>query len=604
MRNCIEFTVLYCTLLIAPLSLHAQSETRARTMGRTVADFTLVNLKTEQAWQLSQDGNESELVVLYFNTTECPVTNRYLPKLNKIHKELAGKNIHVVAVNSNIHDTREEIIKHVEEYEVNFEVLRDEDGSLARRLHVTRTAEVIVLDAKRKIRYRGVVDDRFERGVTRPKVTHDYLNDAIASLLARREVKTSMTDVTACPLELLPISNETPPASAMTITYSEHVASIIQNKCQSCHRPNGIGPFELMDYENARDWSSSIREVITSGLMPPWNADAPHGHFMNDRSLTANEYETLLDWIDDGTQEGDKSHLPTPRTFSQKWGIGKPDLIVKMEKEIQVPAETPELGVPYKYVWAGQPFEKETWIQGAEIHPGATEVVHHVIAYIVPEGLEIELENDERPTDILSELNSPLTECAHLVSFVPGDNAFLLSAGMAKRIPKGARVLFEMHYTPTGKRQTDRSELGLVFAEDAPEHEVVSGDAINYWFSIPPGAPKHPVRARTEEFKNDSVLLSMNPHMHYRGRSFKYVLVEPSGTRTLLLDIPRYNFDWQSTYWLAEPIEIPKGSYIQCSATFDNSKDNPFNPDADVRVEWGEQTWQEMMLAGLEYYEK
>lgn len=603
MRVLIFWLAAFISLSVTPHSANGQDNARARSLGRHLEDFALTDLKTDQAWRLSENVAGVEVVVLYFNTTECPVTNRYLPKLNRIHKSISGDELRIIAVNSNVNDSRDEIKKHLDEYEIAFDVLHDEDGTLARQLSVTRTAEAIVLDRQRKVRYRGVIDDRFERGISKPKVGQDYLNDAIASLMANREVKTEITDVTACPLELKSVSQESKPNSSM-VTYSEHVAPIIQSKCQACHRPNGIGPFELMSFEDANDWASSIREVITSGQMPPWNAEAPYGHFANDRSLTRKEYKTLLDWIDGGAKQGDSSKLPSPRTFSQDWEIGKPDLVLKMNKEIEIPAETPELGVPYKYIWAGKPFEKETWIQGAEIHPGATEVVHHVIAYIVPEGLEIDLVNDERPTDLLSELNSPLTECAHLVSFVPGDNAFLLAEGMAKRIPKGSRIIFEMHYTPTGKRQIDRSELGLVFANTAPEHEVVSGGAINYWFSIPPGAPKHPVQARTERFKQDSVLLSMNPHMHYRGRSFKYELVERSGKRTLLLDVPRYNFDWQSTYWLADPIEVPKGSYIQCSATFDNSKENPFNPDPTVRVEWGEQTWQEMMLAGIEYYEK
>lgn len=604
MRCLIYLLVGFWLLGLAPSSLQAQVESRERLLGREVEDFTTRSARSGRDWRLAEDAEEAEVVVFYFNSTECPVTNRYLPKLKSLQKSFSGRKILVAAVNSHLPDSLAKIKEHIKEYEIDFEVLHDESGDLARTFYVTRTAEAIVLDAKRKVRYRGAVDDRFERGVTRPKVTQDYLHDAIESVLTGREVKKKMTDVTACPLKRKPASNATAAAKAKQITYSEHVAVILQNKCQACHRPNGIGPFELMNYDDAVSWADSIREVVTSDLMPPWNAESPHGYFSNDRSLTKLEYRTLLDWIDDGAVEGDPSKLPRPRTFKGDWEIGIPDLIVKMEKEIVVPAETPELGVPYKYVWGGEPFEKETWIQGAEVHPGASEVVHHVIAYIVPKGLEFKLVNDERPTDVLSELTSPITDCAHLISFVPGDNVFLLDDGMAKRIPAGARIIFELHYTPTGKRQVDRTELGLVFADKPPRHEVVSGGAINFWFSIPPGAANHPVVARTETFKRDSVLLAMNPHMHYRGRSFKYELIEKSGKRTLLLDVPRYQFDWQSTYWLAEPVDLPKGSHILCSATFDNSKDNPFNPDPSVRVEWGEQTWQEMMLAGLEYYEK
>lgn len=588
-------------LSISIISL-ASGQERVHSLGRMVSDFSITNAKSNEPWRLTDDAQDAEVIALYFNTTECPVTNRYLPKLKEIQNKYRDNQVLVVAVNSNAHDTLEEIKKHATEYEIDFEVLHDEQGRLANSLNVTRTAEIFLLDAKRKIRYRGAVDDRFERGVTKPKITRDFLKDALDSLLAGRNIKIPITDVTACPLELADSTNTNPLPGK--ITFSEHVAPVLQNRCQACHRPDGIGPFELLTYADAKAWSASIREVITQDLMPPWHADAMHGYFTNDRSLTAAEYKTLLDWIDGGAVEGDSSKLPNPRAFPKSWTIGNPDLVVRMEKPIEVPAATPELGVPYKYIWAGKPFEKETWIRSAEVRPGATEVVHHATAYIVPKGIELDLVNDERPGGALTELTSPINSLPFLVAFVPGDNAFVLGDGFAKRIPKGARILFEMHYTPNGKKQKDRTELGLVFAKEQPKHEVLASGALNYWFSIPPGASKHPVVARSEKFKKDSVLLSMNPHMHYRGRSFTYELVDPSGERKLLLNVPRYSFDWQSTYWLAKPIEIPKGSRIICSATFDNSKENPFNPDPTARVTWGEQTWQEMMLASWEYYEK
>lgn len=591
------------TLTMAP-ALDAQ-ESRERLVGRKVENFSLTVPATEKTWNLSEQAKEADAVILYFLSTECPVTNRYLPTLIKLKKtDHAGKKVIVVGINSNTHDTAEEIKLHATEYALNFPVLCDAKGDVARQFAATRTAEAILLDNQLKVRYRGVIDDRFERGVTKPKATKLFLNDALAAMLRGQYPKTQITPVEACPLNLAkPEKGSERPSDP--ITYSEHAAKVIQNNCQSCHRPGGVGPFELMTYEDAKSWSTSIREVIVRDIMPPWHASAPHGHFSNDRSLTDDDYNTLLDWIDDGAVEGDKSKLPEARSFSKDWTIGAPDLVVKMEKAVEIPAETPELGVPYKYIWAGKPFEKETWIKSAEVRPDATEVVHHATAYIVPEGVKIDLVNDERPGEgTLADLSSPINSLPYLVAFVPGDNAFELNEGLAKRIPKGARILFEMHYTPNGKKQSDRTELGLVFADKPPEHEVLADGAINYWFSIPPGAPNHPVKAKTRKFRRDSMLLSMNPHMHYRGKSFKYELVEPSGKRTLLLDVPNYNFDWQTTYWLAEPIEIPKGSYIQCSATFDNSKDNPFNPDPTVRVTWGEQTWQEMMLASIEYYEK
>ena len=584
--------------LVAPPLLAEPA--REHVLGRKVEDFVLPNVITGEPWRLSEQN--ARAIVLYFNSTECPVTNRYIPSLRRMHRELIDDNVMVVAVNSNQHDTEEEMRKHANEYELEIPVLCDATGIVARMLAASRTAEAFVLDHRLRVRYRGVIDDRFERGVTRPKATATFLADAVSAVLAGRSVKTPITDVEACPLHLAPAVAESPPHN--TVTYSEHAAAIIQRRCQSCHRPGAIGPFELMNYDDAKSWSSSIREVVTSGLMPPWHADAPHGHFVNDRRLTDEEYETLLDWIDGGTLKGDPSKLPEPRAFPKSWSIGDPDLVIPMEKAIKVPAETPELGVPYKYVWGGSPFEHDAWVTAAEVHPGAADVVHHASVYIVPDGTRIELVEDERPTGLVAELTSPINSLPHLVSFVPGDNAFIRRAGLAMRIPKGARLLFEMHYTPTGKEAVDCTEVGLRFTSTPPRHEVHSSAVLNYWFTIPPRAANHQVQAKTPRFKRDSILLTMNPHMHYRGKSFKYELIKPSGERSLLLNVPRYRFDWQSTYVLSEPIEIPAGSRIACTAVFDNSEDNPFNPDPTVRVQWGEQTWQEMMLAGFEYYEK
>ncbi len=580
-------------------TLSNAGESRARHLGRQVTDFVLTDVTTGEPWKLTEQ--DAQAVVLYFNSTECPVTNRYLPSLNRLKAEMADENVVVIAINSNQHDSADDIREHASEYELTFPVLIDPTGDVARSLAVTRTAEAFVLDRHFKVRYRGVIDDRFERGVTRPKATKSFLEDAVNAVLKGRSVKTSMTDVEACPLNLATESSASSPKQA--VTYSEHIAPIIQRRCQACHRPDGIGPFELMTFEDAKSWSMSIREVVTSDLMPPWHADAPHGHFVNDRSLTDEEYATLLDWVDDGMVEGDQSKLPQPRVFRKTWSIGKPDLVAEMEKSVEVPADTPELGVPYKYIWAGEPFNREVWVKAAEVQPGAVDVVHHASVYVVPKGVNVKLVNDERPGGVINDLFSPLSNLPHLASFVPGDNAFVHREGHALRIPKGARLLFEMHYTPTGKRATDRTKVGLKFADKPPQHEVVSTAAINYWFSIPPGDDNHQVKAQTSRFKRDTVLLAMNPHMHYRGKAFKYELVEKSGKRSLLLNVPNYNFEWQSTYWLKDPVPLPKGSYIECTATFDNSKENPFNPDPTVRVTWGEQTWQEMMLGSIEIYE-
>ncbi len=595
-------TALVVTTSFFSGSLSKAEQSNEPRLGRKIEDFVLRNAINGEQWKLSEQYEQAKVVVLYFNSTECPVTNRYLPSLEKLRARFVDEGVIFVTINSNQHESTEDIRQHAREYELQIPALHDAKGDVARSLAVTRTSEAIVLERDLTMRYRGAIDDRYERGVTRPKADTNFLHDAIQAVLNGTAVKISITEVEACPLNLAPV--EAVSESPEHITYAEHAAAIIQRRCQACHRPDGIGPFKLMTYEDAKAWAASIREVVTQGLMPPWHAEAPHGHFSNDRSLTEEERAMLLGWIDDGTMQGNTKMLPAQRTYSDSWSIGTPDLVVSMDKPVSVPAETPKLGVPYKYIWGGKAFRRESWVTAAEVRPGAAEVVHHASVYIVPEGVSIKLVGDELPGGLLGDLTSPINDLPHLVSFVPGDNAFVRREGLAMRIPKGARLLFEMHYTPTGKAATDRTQVGLRFALKPPTHEVLSTAVINYWFSIPPGASNHRVRAKTGRFKRDSVLLTMNPHMHYRGKSFKYELVRPSGTRSLLLHVPNYNFEWQTTYVLAKPISIPKGSRIECTATFDNSQANPFNPDPTVRVTWGEQTWEEMMLGGFEVYEE
>lgn len=595
-------TAAFAVVLVCAISpLLNADDLRARSIGRQTSDFVLTDALTEEPWQLSSQ-EPAKAIVLYFLSTECPVTNRYLPTLRELHAALKEKGVVIAAIHSNAHDSTEEIETHANEFGLTMPVLLDSDGTVARSLGVTSTAEAILIDAFAKIRYRGPIDDRFERGVTRARVSRTLLLDAVQAVLSRRPVTTPLVDVAACPLNLA--NDETPTSDRRTVTYAEHAAQIIQTRCQPCHRPNGIGPFELMNFRDAKAWAPAIRGVLAESLMPPWSAEAPAGYLANDRSLTDDEYRTLLDWIDDGAHEGDVNKMPEPLTFPDSWDIGAPDMIIKMNKSVAVPADTPELGIPYKYIWAGDAFEEEMWVSAAEVHPGAPEVVHHASVYIVPPGIDLRIEDDSIPSSGFSELFSPLNDLRTLADFVPGDNSYVLAQGLAKRIPAGARLLFEMHYTPNGREISDRTEVGIVFADGPPEHEVLADAALDFMFSIPPGHPQYEVRARSQRFNQNIMLISMNAHMHYRGSSFRFELVKPSGERSLLLDIPRYSFDWQSTYVLADPIAIPKGSRIECTAVFDNSAENPWNPDPTARVEWGDQTWQEMMIGYFEYYEK
>lgn len=340
--------------------------------------------------------------------------------------------------------------------------------------------------------------------------------------------------------------------------------------------------------------------------MPPWHADPAHGKFANDRRLSDADRATLQAWIDQGCPEGDPADLPAPRRFTPGWCIGQPDEIITMNKEVQVPAQAPRGGVPYKYVLAGKPFAKECWVSAAEVRPGNSALVHHINIYVLrpgkhalPPGAELDESLGKQLFEDPSE--ESLKDTPELVSYSPGEFLFQLRPGMAKRIPKGSQLVFELHYVPNGKAMSDRSRVGLKYLDGPPRHEVMGGIAVCWSFLIPPGASNHRVTATTT-LDHDSVLLSLSPHMHLRGKSFEYRLIRPDGTKEVLLSVPKYDFNWQTNYVLARPVHAPAGSKIECIAVYDNSSANLNNPNPWTFVHWGDQSWDEMMLGYFDYY--
>jgi hypothetical protein len=378
------------------------------------------------------------------------------------------------------------------------------------------------------------------------------------------------------------------PKADATVTYGKHVTHIIQKHCQECHRPDQIGPMARLTYKDAAAWAESIKEVVLAGRMPPWHADPHVGTFANDRTLPKEDRDTLLAWIDQGCPEGDRRDLPPPREFPNTWRIGMPDLVLTMKDEFKVPAKALLGGVPYVYSIVARDFPEERWVQAAQARPGNRAVVHHIIAYVRPP--------DKRGRDRFDGIGD-----GFLVAFAPGDLPATFPAGMAKRIPKGSTIFFQIHYTPNGTEQSDRSSVGLVFAKEPPAHEVHTSSVAQSRFVIPPGAANHRVDS-TKTFAKDAVILSMNPHMHLRGKSFEYRVVFPDGRKETLLSVPKYDFNWQTNYCLAKPLAVPAGTKIECTAHFDNSADNPNNPDPTKAVRWGDQTWEEMMIGFVDYY--
>jgi hypothetical protein len=367
----------------------------------------------------------------------------------------------------------------------------------------------------------------------------------------------------------------------------------------------------LMTYDNARPWARAIKKAVASRVMPPWYADAHvGGKFANDRSLSDAEIQTLSAWADASAPAGDPKDAPAPRTFAEGWTISKPDLVLDLGTDFQVPAKGT---VEYTYFVIPTGFTQDRWVTEMEVRPGDKSVVHHVIAYIRPKGSRFvsaavpgvpfiqpaARQPAQRPAQseqaILYGINAGNYEMGSV--YVPGGAAYRTLPGQARLIPAGADIVVQMHYTANGKVTADRTKVGLVFAKEPPKERVVNAFIMNQTLRIPPGAANHRVVGRVT-LQKPATLQALFPHMHLRGKAFAYEVKYPDGRVEKLLDVPRYDFNWQLTYDLAKPIFLPAGTELTATAVYDNSANNRHNPDPTKEVFWGDQSWEEM-LAGF-----
>ncbi len=382
-------------------------------------------------------------------------------------------------------------------------------------------------------------------------------------------------------------------ASVPTPTFHKDVLPILQRECQSCHRPGEAAPMSLLTYEQVRPWAKAIKQSTATGKMPPWFAEAGIGRFHNERRLSAADKQTLAAWADGGAPAGDRSAAPPAKAFAEGWSIVKPDLVMEMPQAVEVPAAGT---VEYTYMILPTGFTEDRWVEQAEVRPGNRAVTHHVIAFLRPPGSKW-FAGREKGVAFVPRKGENQGEGAAelLVGYAPGLPASVLPKGQAKLIPAGSDIVLQLHYTANGKETTDRSRLGLVFAKDEPAQRVMTLAAINGKFVIPPGADNHRVESSLALY-SETRLVSMMPHMHLRGKAFEYRAVYPTGETETLLRVPRYDFNWQLYYYVEGEKVLPKGTRIECTATFDNSANNPSNPDPKAEVRWGDQSWEEMMI--------
>jgi hypothetical protein len=378
-------------------------------------------------------------------------------------------------------------------------------------------------------------------------------------------------------------------AQAAPPTYSKDVAPILFAKCAECHRPGSMAPMPLMTFDDVRPWARAIRQRVVRREMPPWGADPAIGKFANDPSLSQEQIDTIAAWVDGGAPEGNRADLPNPPEFTEGWSIGKPDLIFTMLEPFEVPADGT---VPYLYFTIPTNLKEDIYIRGVELKPTDRRVVHHIISDLVEGSGEAP---DPKPSFRRDRTRREVG--GGVGGLVPGRLYGLFEEGTARRIPAGADIVLQMHYTTIGEKVMDQTQIGVVLSKEPPTRLRVGGGGQlpNNTFVIPPGHPNYEVTAQ-RVIQADTYLTSVYPHMHVRGKDVTYNIIHPDGREETVLHVPKYDFNWQTSYTLAEPKFMPKGSTLKVIAHFDNSKNNRFNPDPTQEVRWGDQTWEEMLI--------
>ncbi|MCU0880290.1 MAG: redoxin domain-containing protein [Pirellulaceae bacterium] len=440
-------------------------ELQSNPVGRTIADFELPD-HLGTAHKLSEWADRKAIVVAFLGV-ECPLAKLYGPRLEELSAKYAKEGVAFVAINSNQQDSLPEIAHYVREHKLEFPVLKDPGNKIADQFGATRTPEVFLLDAERRVRYWGRIDDQYGVGYVRNAATSHDLKTALDELLAGKEITHPARESVGCFIGKV---RRTEPQG--TITYTEHVASIVHKHCVRCHRPGEVAPFSLTSYEDVQSWAETIDEVVDAGRMPPWHADPKHGQFWNDARLPDEAKETLRAWIRNGCPQGDLAKLPKLPEFTAGWQIPQPDVVYKMPAPFAVPAKGV---VEYQHFSIDPGFKEDMWVKAAEARPGNRAVTHHLIAFFHPPG---------------SEEWEPLAPLSNSIAgFAPGMPPAIYPEGAYRRIPAGSKIVIQAHYTPNGTAQTDLSEVGLVFAKPAEvKREFSVAAVLNFRFLIPPGA--------------------------------------------------------------------------------------------------------------------
>jgi len=525
--------------------------------GELVADFDYRDADGERGSLASLlDGREALVIAL--GTSACPMPPRFGERLASLGEEYGRRGVRFVYVDANGGASKEDARGEAERSGFAGPYVLDRGAAIAGRLQAVVAPEVFVIDRARTMRYRGALDGA---------------SSALADVLDGHDVQVARTDASGCDLEY-----ETATLPQREVTYHSRVSRILNQNCVTCHRAGGVGPFALDSFARVSAYLPLIQSKVSQDLMPPWYASRDYGEWANDRSLSERDKRDLLAWIDGGAPEGNPALAVLPRHLKEGWQLGiEPDTIITIPAAQQIPAE----GVlDYRHVYVPTHWPEDRWVRAAEVVPTAKDVTHHVIVYLEDENAE------ERG--------------GWLVGYAPGTMPAQWGEGYGKRIPAGQTLMFELHYTTNGKTAVDDTRLGLYFADEPSAHEVYMAAVGTEDFEIPPHASNQEVIAELE-FDRPGEILSLLPHMHLRGKAFRYDIVHADGTEETILEVPHYDFKWQLTYEPVEPFEIHAGDKLRGTAWYDNSEANPANTDPGSPVRYGKQSFEEMMFGFFEW---
>ena len=554
--------------------------------GERVADVTVTDVDGKKTTLARLTGATGAVIVI--RDVECPVTQRYSPRLAELEKEFGAKGYTFTYVDVTPH-SRADAKVDAAKYQLMGRTILDADRRIVNALRATSAAEAFVIDARGTLRYRGAIDDQYGIDFHKNAPTVNYLRESLGRVSSGREIVMRQTDAPGC---ILP-TEQTAAGTSRPVTYHNRISRLVAENCQSCHRAEGNAPMPLDTYRQVADRRATIEFMTKSGRMPPWYAHRKIGEWANDRSLSERDLKDLLTWAHNGAPEGNAKDAPLPKKYAKGWNIGTPDAVMAASDTFKVPAQGV---VEYKYSYTRTNFDEDKWVTALEIRPEAQKAVHHVIVFLEEPGREPDARK-RKPGD-----PAPQGGLAGFFgATAPGTPAMLFPEGTAKKLPKGAWLKFQIHYTPNGTEYLDNTKIGLIFADKPVTQEVVTRAAANTRFEIKP-FEKDQVFTAEVTLRTGGTMLNLFPHMHTRGQAFKYEVIGATGKdTTTILDVPNYNFNWQTYYAFKKPLEIAAGAKLRVTAKYNNSTDNPFNPDPSKTVRFGEQTFEEMMIGYFDY---